>query len=35
MSAKDARKQIETTANIDLKQFGGEVPADDFYFEAK
>ncbi len=35
MSAKDAKKQIETTANIDLKQFGGEVPADDFYFEAK
>ena len=35
MAAKDAKSQIETTANIDLKQYGGEVPADDFYFEAK
>lgn len=35
MSAADARDQIEITANIDLSQFGGEVPADDFYYEAK
>ncbi len=35
IAAKDAKKQIETTANIDLKQYGGELPADDFYFEAK
>jgi len=35
MSALDAKSQIETTANIDLKQFGGAVPANDFYYEAK
>ncbi|HHU01603.1 MAG TPA: hypothetical protein GXZ91_00500 [Christensenellaceae bacterium] len=35
MSALDAREQIEITANIDLKQFGGAVPADDFYYGAK
>ena len=35
MSAPDAREQIETTANIDLTQFGGEVPADDFYYGAE
>jgi NitT/TauT family transport system substrate-binding protein len=35
MEAKDAREQIETTAGIDLKQFGGELPADDFYFSAE
>ncbi|MBQ8074380.1 MAG: ABC transporter substrate-binding protein [Oscillospiraceae bacterium] len=34
-SALDAKDQIETTANIDLTQFGGAVPADDFYYEAK
>ena len=32
MSARDAKKQVEATANIDLKQFGGSVPADDFYY---
>lgn len=32
MDAAEAREQIETTAGIDLKQFGGELPADDFYF---
>ena len=32
MSALEAKKQIETTANIDLKQFGGAVPSDDFYY---
>ncbi len=35
MDALDAREQIEITANIDLKQFGGAVPADDFYYGAK
>ena len=34
-SALDAKEQIETTANIDLTQFGGAVPAADFYYEAK
>ncbi len=32
MSALNARKQIETTANIDILQFGGALPSDDFYF---
>ena len=35
MSALDAREQIETTANVDLSQFGGAVPADDFYYSAE
>ena len=35
MSAKDAKEQIEATAQIDLAQFGGELPADDFYYEAE
>ena len=35
MSALDAREQVETTANIDLTQFGGAVPADDFYYVAE
>ncbi len=34
MAAKAAKAQVETTANIDLTQFGGAVPADDFYYEA-
>ena len=34
MTAGEAREQIETTAGIDLKQFGGQLPADDFYFSA-
>ncbi len=33
MSAVDAKDQIETTAKIDLGQFGGSVPADDFYYQ--
>jgi len=33
--ASEAREQIETTAKIDLSQFGGEVPADDFYYTAE
>ena len=35
VSAKDAKEQVEKTAQIDLSQFGGEVPADDFYYEAE
>ena len=35
VSAKDAKEQIEKTAGIDLKQFGGEIPADDFYYGAE
>lgn len=35
MAAWDAKEQIETTANVDLSQFGGAVPADDFYYGAK
>ncbi|MBQ3671903.1 MAG: hypothetical protein II921_10595 [Treponema sp.] len=32
LSARAAKNQIETTAHIDIKQFGGDVPADDFYY---
>ena len=32
MSAADAKEQVEATANIDLTQFGGSLPADDFYY---
>ncbi len=35
MAAWDAKKQVERTANVDLKQFGGAVPEDDFYYGAK
>ena len=35
LSALEAKKQVETTAGIDLKQFGGAVPADDFYYGEK
>jgi NitT/TauT family transport system substrate-binding protein len=35
MSAQEAKEQVEATANIDLKQFGGSVPADDFYYGAE
>ena len=35
MNALDAKEQIEATANIDLTQFGGSVPADDFYYGAE
>ena len=35
LSAVEAREQVETTANIDLVQFGGAVPADDFYYVAE
>ena len=30
-----AREQIELTANIDLSQFGGALPADEFYYVAE
>ncbi|MBR2281191.1 MAG: hypothetical protein IJ863_01060 [Spirochaetales bacterium] len=33
--ALDAKAQVEATANIDLKQFGGAVPSDDFYYGAE
>lgn len=32
LSALEAKEQVEATANIDLTQFGGAVPADDFYY---
>lgn len=35
VSAKEAKEQVEKTAQIDLSQFGGEVPADDFYYGAE
>ena len=35
MSAADAKEQVAFTANIDQTQFGGSLPADDFYYEAK
>ena len=35
VSAAEAKEQVEQTAGIDLSQFGGAVPADDFYYEAE
>ncbi len=35
MDAAEAKTQVEITANIDLKQFGGAIPADDFYYGSK
>ena len=35
VSAANAKEQVEATANIDLSQFGGSLPADDFYYNAK
>lgn len=35
VSALEAKEQVEATANIDLAQFGGAVPADDFYYAAE
>ena len=32
-AAKDAKSLVEATANIDLTQFGGGLPSEDFYFE--
>ncbi|MCR5731324.1 MAG: hypothetical protein K6G51_00045 [Sphaerochaetaceae bacterium] len=33
--ALEAKEQVEVTANIDIKQFGGALPADDFYYGEK
>ena len=35
VAAPEAREAVEFTANIDLTQFGGELPADDFYYAAE
>ena len=35
VKAVDARELVEKTAQIDLNQFGGEVPADHFYYGAE
>ena len=35
LSAAEAKEQVELAANVDLSQFGGAVPADDFYYEVK
>ena len=35
VNALDAREQIEFTASIDLSQFGGALPVDDFYYVAE
>jgi ABC-type nitrate/sulfonate/bicarbonate transport system substrate-binding protein len=35
VSALEAKEQVEATANIDLAQFGGAVPAEDFYYGAE
>ena len=34
-AAADAKELVEFTANIDLTQFGGAVPADEFYYAEK
>lgn len=34
VSALEAKEQIESTAKIDLTQFGGSLPTDDFYYGA-
>ena len=35
VSASEARAQLEAIANLDLSQFGGELPSDDFYYAEK
>ena len=35
VAAPEAREAVEFTANIDLSQFGGELPVDDFYYGAE
>ena len=35
LAAPEAKEQVEVTANIDLAQYGGAVPADDFYYGAQ
>ena len=32
MRAKEAKNQVEATANVDIKQYGGELPKEDFYY---
>jgi NitT/TauT family transport system substrate-binding protein len=32
MAAQDAKELVEKTAALDIAQFGGEVPADEFYY---
>ena len=34
VGALDAKEQVERTAEVDLSQYGGAVPADDFYYGA-
>ena len=34
-TAADAREMVEKTAAVDPAQFGGELPADDFYYAAE
>ena len=35
VAAQDAKELVEKTVQIDPAQFGGEVPADDFYYGAQ
>ena len=35
VAAPEAKALVEKTAQIDLSQFGGAVPADDFYYGAE
>ncbi len=35
LSAPEAREQVEATANVDLAQFGGALPADEFYYSVQ
>ena len=35
VAAKDAKAQVEKAVAIDPSQFGGEAPADDFYYDAE
>lgn len=32
MSAKEAKAPVESTANLDIKQYGGALPAPEFYY---
>ena len=35
IDAEDAKELVEFTAGIDLKQYGGEIPVDEFYYAEK
>ena len=35
LAAPEAKEQVERTAGIDLAQFGGALPSDDFYYGAE